>query len=127
MGQFQVGCQKGRNIRDNTLVLHAIINEAKQKKIELDIHFTDIKQCFDSVWLHDAVNDLYTSGVQSRNLNLLFQGNTKTDMCIDTPRGQTERVALTNIVMQSSVTGGLLCSNQIAKFCNKTYKEDIKI
>ena len=49
MGQFQVGNQKGRNIRDNTLILHAIINEARKKRIPIDIQFTDIKQCFDAI------------------------------------------------------------------------------
>ena len=36
MGQFQVGNQKGRNIRDHTLVLHAVSNEARIKGFSLD-------------------------------------------------------------------------------------------
>ena len=49
MGQFQVGNQQNRNIRDHTLIIHAIVNEAQHKSLELDIVFTDIKQCFDSI------------------------------------------------------------------------------
>ena len=59
MGQYQVGNQKGRNIRDHTLVIHAVVNEALENKTKLDIQFTDIKQCFDSIWLDEAANDLY--------------------------------------------------------------------
>ena len=87
MGQFQVGNQSGRAIRDHTFVTHAVVNEARIKGIQLDIQFTDIKQCFDSIWLEDAINDLYLSGVQSRNLNLLFEGNRSTDMCVETGLG----------------------------------------
>ena len=123
IGQFQVGNQKGRNIRDHTLIVHAVINEAKEKKVKLDLIFTDIKQCFDSVWLDEATNDLYDSGMTSRNLNLLYEGNKKTRMCIDTNFGRSQRIELNNVVMQGSVPGGLICSNQISKLCNKLYKE----
>ena len=75
MGDLQVGNQEGRNIRDHTLIVHAIVNEAKWNKTNIDILFTDIKQCFDSMWLEEAINDLYNSGVNTRNLNLLYEGN----------------------------------------------------
>ena len=85
--------------------------------------FTDIKQCFDSIWLDEATNDLYDSGIISRNLNLLYEGNRKTRMCIETTFGISERVELNNVVMQGSVPGGLFCSNQLSKLCNKLYSE----
>ena len=123
MGQFQVGNQRERGIRDHTFIAHAIINEARTKGLQLDIQFTDIKQCFDSVWLEDAINDLYLSGVCSRNLNLLYEGNSSTEMCVETPFGRSERVTLNKVVMQGSVSGGTICSNQISKLCNQTYSE----
>ena len=92
-------------------------------KIEIDIIFTDIKQCFDSIWLEEALNDLYNSGIQSRNLNLLYEGNKSTDMCIETSFGRSERVNLRKVVMQGSVTGGTFCSNQLSKLCNKSFDE----
>ena len=123
MGPFQVGNQTGRNIRDHSLVVHAIINEAQNEKSNIDIQFTDIKQCFDSIWLDEALNDLFDSGVTSRNLNLIYEGNSKTRMCVETQFGQSDRVELRKIVMQGSVTGGAICSNQLSKLCNKMYKE----
>ena len=89
----------------------------------MDVIFTDIKQCFDSIWLDEATNDLYDSGVESRNLNLLYEGNRTTSMCVETNFGKTERTDLDKVVMQGSVPGGLICSNQISKICNKLYKE----
>ena len=123
MGQFQVGNQQGRNIRDHTLIIHAVVNEALTNNTEIDILFTDIKQCFDSIWLEEALNDLYDSGIQSRNLNLLFEGNRSTDMCIETNFGRSRRAKLQKVVMQGSVTGGTFCSNQLSKLCNKTFNE----
>ena len=123
MGQFQVGNQKGRNIRDHTLVVHAVVNEAQRKKENVDIQFTDIKQCFDSVWLDEATNDLFDSGITDRNLNLLYEGNRLTRMCVETNFGRSDRVNLHKVVMQGSVPGGMICSNQISKICNKTFNE----
>ena len=123
MGHLQVGNQKERNIRDHCLVIHAVVNKAINSKKNIDILFTDIKQCFDSIWLDEATNDLYDSGIISRNLNLLYEGNRKTRMCIETTFGISERVELNNVVMQGSVPGGLFCSNQLSKLCNKLYSE----
>ena len=123
IGQFQVGNQKRRNIRDHTLIIHAVVNEAIESKTKVDVQFTDIKQCFDSIWLQEATNDLYDSGVVSRNLNLIFEGNRKTQMCVETNYGRSTRTELCNVVMQGSVLGGMLCSNQISKLCNKMYRD----
>ena len=118
MGQFQVGNQTGRSIRDHTLIVHAVVNDAITNNLQLDILFTDIKQCFDSIWLEEAINDLYDSGIHSRNLNLLYEGNKATDMCVETKFGRSSRISLKKVVMQGSVTGGMLCSNQLSKLCN---------
>jgi hypothetical protein len=123
MGQFQVGTQKGRNIRDHTLIVHAVVNEAHERKLNVDIQFTDIKQCFDSLWLDETTNDMYDSGVRSRNLNILYEGNKRTQMCVETSYGKSPRVELNNVVMQGSVPGGMICSNQLSKLCNKFYEE----
>ena len=123
MGHLQVGNQKERNIRDHCLVIHAVVNDAKANKKSIDILFTDIKQCFDAIWLDEAINDLFDSGVVSRNLNLLYKGNSVTRMCIDTNFGKSERVELRNLVMQGSIPGGLFCSNQLSKLCNKLFDE----
>ncbi len=123
MGQYQVGNQTKRGIRDHTFIVHAVIHDARSRNLEIDLLFTDIKQCFDAVWLHEAINDLYHSGIVSRNLNLLYEGNKATNMCVETSFGKSERATLKSVVMQGSVTGGTLCSNQLSKLCNESYNE----
>ena len=91
--------------------------------LNIDIILNDIKQCFDSMGIHETINDLYTSSVKSRNLNILFSGNSKTRMRIRTPFGNTPRVPLKHIVMQGSIPGPIMCSNQMAKLSNKCFKE----
>ena len=44
-------------------------------------------------------------------------------MCVETSFGRSDRVDLHKVVMQGSVPGGMICSNQISKICNKMYKE----
>ena len=44
-------------------------------------------------------------------------------MCVETSFGRSDRVKLNKVVMQGSVSGGFICSNQIAKICNKLYEE----
>ena len=44
-------------------------------------------------------------------------------MCVETRFGRSDRVLLERIVMQGSVLGGTLCSNQISKLCNKSFNE----
>ena len=47
-----VGCRKGRNIRDNLFVINAVMNQSKQNPKEpCDIGVYDIHKCFDSLWL----------------------------------------------------------------------------
>ena len=44
-------------------------------------------------------------------------------MCVETNYGRSDRVELNKVVMQGSVPGGLFCSNQLSKLCNKLYSE----
>ena len=44
-------------------------------------------------------------------------------MCVETKYGRSDRVELNKVVMQGSVPGGFICSNQISKLSNKLFKE----
>ena len=48
MGPFQVGDQKSRNIRDHTLVVHAVVNEAHSEKLCI-AYCTLYRYCY---WLY---------------------------------------------------------------------------
>ena len=64
MSDSNVGARKKKNIRNHIFILNGIINEALQKKSEpVDIVIVDYKQCFDSLWLEECMNDLYEAGI----------------------------------------------------------------
>ena len=91
---FKWETRRQRNIRDHKLIVHAVVNEAIESKTKIDLQFTDIKQCFDSLWLQEATNDLYDSGLTSRNLNIIYEGNRQTQMCVETNFGRSGRTEL---------------------------------
>ena len=62
MSEFDVGGRKNRSIRDNLFVIYAVINDALVfQKLEIDIQFFDLSQCFDSQWFEETMNDLWES------------------------------------------------------------------
>ena len=58
MSDSNVGARKGMNIRNHIFVINGIINSVLQDKSKaVDIQILDYKQCFDSMWLEDTLND----------------------------------------------------------------------
>ena len=117
-----VGCRKGRNIRDNLFVVNAITNEAKQKDAKpCDACTYDVRKCFYNLWLHECIKDMWEAGLQNNKLNLLFLSNTSARIAIKTSSGTTERITITNSVMQGTVWGGLFCTCTTDKLGKEMY------
>ena len=59
MSDSQVGGRKGKNIRNHIGILNRIICDvlSTKKKFPVDIQILDYKQCFDSLWLEECLND----------------------------------------------------------------------
>ena len=65
----KVGARKKKNIRGHIFVLNGIINEAIKKKDKtIDLVMVDYKQCFNSLWLEECINDLFGAGIMDENL-----------------------------------------------------------
>ena len=65
MSDSNVGARKKKNIRNHLFVVNGIINDVLVKKEEsVDIGFLDYRQCFDSMWLEESVNDLWEAGIR---------------------------------------------------------------
>ena len=74
------------NIRNHIFVINGIINSVLQDKSKaVDIQILDYKQCFDSMWLEDTLNDLYDAGVQDDTLAVLHEANRNVKVAIKTP------------------------------------------
>ena len=116
-----VGCRKGRTIRDNLFVLNAVLNSVSRDNEEpCDIGVYDITKAFDSLWAQDCLNDLYDNSCNDDKLNLLHLGTNK--VAIKTSRGITDRINITNIIMQVTVSGGLKCTSSIDKLTKLAYE-----
>ena len=117
-----VGCRKGRNVRDNLFVINAITNEARQKNGRpCDICTYDVRKCYDNLWLHECINDIWDAGLQNDKLNLLFLANESAQIAIKTSSGTTERIAINNTIMQGTVWAGLFCTCTMDKLGKEAY------
>ena len=119
-----VGARRRRNVRDNLFVINAIMNESKQNKEPTDIDVYDVEKCFDNLWLHESINDLYEEGRKNDKLNLLFLANKDARIVIKTSSGNTEQFSISNTIMQGTVWAGLMCTATMDKLCKRFYKED---
>ena len=100
MSDSNVGGRKKKNIRNHIFIVNGVINEALKKKENVDIEILDYRQCFDSMWLDETINDLYETGLVNDNLNLIYKLNNKNKVAVVTPHGLTERVEMDQLVMQ---------------------------
>ena len=114
MSDSQIGARKKKNIRNHIFVLNGIINEALNTKGKsIDIMIYDYRQCFDTLWLEECVNDLYDAGIQDDKLALIYEANKKNKVAVKTPFGITSRENMDKIVLQGEVFGPLQCSVQV--------------
>jgi hypothetical protein len=107
-----VGARKGRNIRDNIFVINAILNEVRRRKLKgIDIQILDVKKCFDKLWAKECINDIFDNGLQNDKLSLLYKTNINAKVAIKTPAGITRRIVISDVIMQGTVWGSLLCTS----------------
>ena len=140
MSDSNIGGRKNKNIKNHLFIIYGIINSVvKGEAKPVDIQIYDIEKAFDALWLEESMNDLVDTiplNKQNDKIALLYEGNIKNLVAINTSVGQTERVNMPQIVMQGGTWGSILCSNSIDKIGRKchetgenlyTYKNRVKI
>ena len=101
MSDSNVGGRKKKSIRNHVFIINGIINNVVNGNAEpIDVEIVDYRQCFDSMWLSESLNDLYESGIQDDNLALINAANPKNYVAVQTPAGLTDRVPIERNVMQ---------------------------
>ena len=104
--------KRGQNIRYTIYVLNAIINSvAAGKGQACDITVYDVEKCYDALWAQECGNTLYENGVNNDQLVLLYEEIKNAQIAIKTSVGMTERVNITNLIMQGTVFGSLICTS----------------
>ena len=118
MSDSQVGARKRKNVRNHIWIVNGIIRDvlATKKKTPVDIQIFDYRQCFDSLWLSECLNDIYESGLKDDKLALIYNINSKVDFKVKTPVGMTNSEVIENVICQGDVFGPILCSNQVDTF-----------
>ena len=125
MSDSNVGARKKKNIRNHLFVINGVINDVLVNKEEsVDIGILDYRQCFDSMWLEESINDLWEAGIKDDNLALIAKANEVVNVAVKTPFGMTERKRMENIVMQGGIFGPLCCSVQVDTFGKECIEQD---
>ena len=126
MGDSQIGSRKNMNIRNHIWVLNSIICDvnSSKNKTPIDILIYDYKQCFDSLWLEECLNDMYEGGFRNDELNLLYSANNIVKVAVRTPVGKTSTEDIYNAVIQGDVFGPILCSKQVETFAKECLEDD---
>ena len=128
MSDSNVGGRKGKSIRNHVFIINGIINDVINGDAEpIDVEIIDYRQCFDSMWLSESINDLFESGIVDDNLALIHEANAENLVAINTPAGLTERTVIRKNVMQGEVTGPGQCSNQIETLFGKQCLDQSKL
>ena len=121
MSDSNVGGRKNRNIRDNLFVVYGIINYALEENKEVDLTLYDLAKCFDSMWFHETMNDLWDAGVQDDRFAVISKMNQTCDIAVKTPVGITNRFVLEKIEMQGTKLSNIKCSVQIDTLGKECY------
>ena len=118
MSDSQVGSRKGKYICNHIWIVNGIIADVLSSKSEkpIDLQIYDYKQCFDSLWLQECMNDLYSAGLDDDKFALLHIGNSNVNIGVKTPVGKTERKDIKNVITQGDVFGPMFCSKQVDTF-----------
>ena len=129
MSNCNVGGRKNRSIRDNLFVIYAVINDALgYQKIDIDMHFYDISQCFDSMWYQETMNDMWDSmEIRDDKFALISEMNREVDLFVKTPVGDTKVFTVEEIEQQGTGLGPIKCSNQMDTIPRECVSENIEM
>ena len=128
MSDSNVGGRRGKRIQDHLFIINGILfDHARSKgKKQITIAIYDFRQCFDSMWQEEVVNDLYEAGVQDDRLALLYEVNKINKVAVKTPDGISERKTVTNVICQGDPWGSLECSLQVDSFGKESLKPELQ-
>ena len=115
MSDSNIGGRKNRRIQDHLFILNDILfeNTRFKKSKPLSICIYDCRQCFDSLWPEEVMNDIYEAGVNDDKLALLYEINKINKLAVKAQHGLTQRNTVKNIICQGDPWGPMQCSVQI--------------
>ena len=124
MSDSNVGARKQCNIRDNLFVVYAVIGDALDTGVELEVALYDLAKCFDSMWWEGTSNDIWDKNICDDKFHLICALNGNCNVLINKPVGLANRFQLDQIEMQGMVNSSLKCSIQMDLIGLEMYTED---
>ena len=115
MTDSNIGGRKNRRIQDHLFIVNGILfeNNSSKKNKPLSVGIYDCRQCFDSLWQEEVINDIFDAGISDDKLSLLYEINKINHVAVKTQHGLTERRTVNNIICQGDPWGSIQCSVQI--------------
>ena len=75
----------------------------------------DYKQCFDKMWLQEAIMSMWRLGLSEEFAGLILNLNRNSAISVKTPFGSTERFISKDVTEQGTVLGPTLCSASLGE------------
>ena len=77
MTDSNIGGRKNRRIQDHLFIVNGILfdNNSSRKNKPLSVCIYGCRQCFDSLWQEEVINDIFEAGVKDDKLTLLYEIN----------------------------------------------------
>ena len=116
---WQAGSRCERSTQDQTFLVRSAVNHAKYLNKPLYLTLYDFRQCFDKVWLEEALISLWKLGVNDDMLKLISLLNEKSVAVVKTSLGETEKFVLGPNAKQGTVLGPILSSASIGECCEE--------
>ena len=116
---WQAGSRKNRSPADQTFLARSAINHALYLNKPLFLTLYDFRQCFDKIWLEDALLSLWKLGVDNDMLKLISALNERSEGTVKTTGGESESFKLGPNAKQGTVLGPILSSASIAECCDE--------
>ena len=111
LSDSNVGARKRKNIRNHNFIINGIIHKTVTANSRpVDMLVMDYKQCFDTLPVGVVTNDLYNIGVDTDQLNLIYDCDSLSKVAVKTPVGMTKRVDVTKVIAQGEVMSPLKCT-----------------
>ena len=121
-----IGARKKRSPRYHLFVAYAVVNETLRGKEGccIDLVFTDVTDCFNSLWAEKTIIDLHKNGVDNNLLNLVYELSKTVNISIKSPVGVTDTETVEDILMQGETLSSISCTSTMDRISKESDKEN---
>ena len=86
-----------------------------------DVQIFDAEIFVDKLWSKECFNDIFENGFNNDQFALLYNVNKTAQVAVKTHGGITQRISISDTIMQGTVWGSLLCTSTVDSVGRKCY------